>query len=429
MRMQLNLFNPRHPLDFYRSLRIACGLLMASVAAMSHAQEPWQASPELVKKLSGNRGEFNYVEADVPEYQLPDPLRLSSGITVASPQMWQEQRRPELLELFRSQVYGRRPATDYQVEFIEEGRQQDVLGGLGTGRSVRAVISIGDRQYSFPFTALFPKTSAPVPGIVLINNRYFTPLDKAVSEKDDFWPVEMLLRRGYATATFHTSDVDPDKADGYADGIRAFFANGAEPDDDAWRSLSAWGWAASRLLDYFEQQADVDATRVAVVGHSRGGKTALWAASEDERFAIGYSNNSGCGGAALSRRAYGETVGRITSVFPHWFTPNFAKYAGREHELPIDQHQLIALLAPRGVYVTSADEDLWADPKGEYASLVAAAPVFQLFGKEAVEETQMPPLDAPRSVGVTGYHIRRGAHALQDNDWQHFLDFADRLLK
>jgi hypothetical protein len=264
---------------------------------------------------------------------------------------------------------------------------------------------------------------------VHINNRYFVPLDKAASEHDPFWPVETLIRRGYATASFHTSDVDPDRKDGYADGIRSFFANGRPPEDDAWRSLSAWGWAASRVLDYLATQEAIDASRAAVVGHSRGGKTALWAACEDSRFAIAYSNNSGCGGAALSRRRFGETVDRITSSFPHWFCKNFRQYAGRESELPIDQHEVIALIAPRGVYVASADEDLWADPRGEYAALVGAAPVFGVLGCESIREPAMPALGQPRVVGRTGYHIRAGGHGLGDVDWGYFLDFADKLLK
>ncbi len=238
-----------------------------------------------------------------------------------------------------------------------------------------------------------------------------------------------MIQRGYATASFYTSNVDPDRKDGYANGIRAFFADGKAPEDDAWGALSAWGWAASRVLDYLETVKAIDATRVAVSGHSRGGKTALWAASEDTRFALAYSNDSGCAGAALSRRPFGETVAKIYASFPYWFCRNFGKYGGRENDLPVDQHELIALIAPRAVYVASADEDLWSDPKGEYASLVAAWPVFNLFGKRSIANPEMPPLEQPRRVGVTGYHIRPGGHGLEDKDWGYFLDFADTCLK
>jgi pimeloyl-ACP methyl ester carboxylesterase len=334
-----------------------------------------------------------------------------------------------LLDLFREQVYGWRPPVNYEVTFEQDAFEPRAFDSQATAKSLRAVISMDGQTFSFPFVVFIPNNSTgKVPAVVHINNRYFIPLDKALSEHDPFWPARTLVERGYATVSFHTSDVDPDRADGYSRGIRSFLAQGRPAADNAWRCLSAWGWAASRIVDYLETEAAVDAKQVAVVGHSRGGKTALWAACEDERFAIAYSNNSGCGGAALSRRAFGETVARITQSFPHWFCENFSNYAGRESELPIDQHEVIALIAPRGVYVASADEDLWADPRGEFLSLTAAAPVFRLFGVDAVEGAVMPALNQPTSIGQTGYHIREGGHGLGDVDWHHFLDFADRVL-
>lgn len=392
--------------------------------------KPWQADPEVVAKKSKQRSEFNYDESKVPKYTLPDPLIASDGKAVSTPSQWQSQRRAELMDLFRDNVYGRRPETPYAIRFEQMEENKQAFDGKATARSMKAIISIGDRSYSFPFVLFMPNgVDKAVPAVVHINNRYFVPMDKVLAEHDPFWPVRTLIDRGYATASFHTSDVDPDKKDGYADGVRSFFADGQPPTDTAWRSLSAWGWAASRVLDHLETVDRIDAKRVAVSGHSRGGKTSLWAACEDERFAIAYSNNSGCGGAALSRRAYGETVGRITSSFPHWFCKPYSDYAGREDELPVDQHEVIALVAPRGVYVASADEDLWADPKGEYASVVGAAPVFRLLGKSSIETPEMPSLDQQRIVGQTGYHIRAGGHNLGQVDWDWFLDFADTLLK
>ena len=150
---------------------------------------------------------------------------------------------------------------------------------------------------------------------------------------------------------------------------------------------------------------------------------------EDQRFAVAYSNNSGCGGAALSRRAYGETVKRITTHFPHWFCNNFSNYSDNEDELPVDQHELMSLIAPRGIYVASSDQDLWADPKGEYTSLIESAPVFNLLGKKSITKGTMPALNQPRVIGQTGYHIRTGGHGLGEPDWNWFLDFTDTLLK
>ncbi len=394
------------------------------------SSSPWLARSDVVQEFETRRGQFNYDESKVPDYKLPNPRVARDGTPVSSSEIWDASRRAELMDLFRDHVYGRRPAVEHFVRFEKTAELEEAFDGAATGRSMTATIAIDDRTFSFPFVLFVPNSAhRPLPAVVHINNRYFVPLEKAATEHDPFWPAKTLIERGYATASFHTSDVDPDKRDGYADGIRSFFVAGQPPTDDAWRSLSAWGWAASRILDHLDSLDAIDGTRVAVVGHSRGGKTSLWAACEDPRFAIAYSNNSGCGGAALSRRAYGETVGRITTNFPHWFCKPFSAYADREGELPIDQHEVISLIAPRGVYVASADEDLWADPRGEYASVIAAAPVFRLFGKGSITTNEMPALNQPRVVGQTGYHIRTGGHGLGDVDWKWFLDFADQLLK
>ena len=405
-------------------------LVIASVPTLLSADEPWEADPEMVARFSARRESFNYDESKVPTYRLPDPLKQSDGTQVSNATAWEQVRRPELMEIFRSNVYGRRPNVDVTIRFVETARIDGAFDGKADGISMKTVIEIGDRTFSFPFVVFIPKdVEQPVPAVIHINNRAFSPLEEAAQENDPFWPARTIVERGYATASFHTSDVDPDRKDGYAEGVRAFFANGKPPADEDWRSLSAWGWAASRILDHLSAIDAIDSERVAVVGHSRGGKTALWAAAEDPRFAIAYSNNSGCGGAALSRRAYGETVGRITSAFPHWFCKTFSTYSDRENELPIDQHELIALIAPRAVYVTSADKDLWADPRGEYASLSAAAPVFQLLDQATITDPTMPALDQPRVVGNAGYHIRTGEHNLTAQDWNWFLDFADQIVK
>lgn len=369
-------------------------------------------------------------EKDVPAYELPDPLLLPDGTRIESAKAWEAKGRPETLEQFRTFVYGRRPNAPDEVKFETISTDPEAMDGKAVHKRVRIIYTQEGKSFSFEASLLLPaERSGAVPVFLLINHRPVTSADPTRKTKDDFWPAEQIIARGYGAAVFQAGDVDRDRAaaEARAGGARALWPQPTGSEDDAWGTIAAWAWGASRVMDYLETDADVDAQRVAVVGHSRGGKTALWAGAEDERFGLVISNNSGCTGAAISRRRFGETLEVINRVFPHWFCKNYKQFNDREHDLPIDQHQLVALIAPRAAYVASSDKDFWADQRGEYLATAHAAPVYRLYGYEGLDPEAMPPLDTPVAAGRTGYHIRTGSHGMTPYDWQRFMDFADNV--
>lgn len=403
-------------------------LLLMMTAAIAAQESAWRADPKLVEQTAAKQPQFNYDEARVGDYTLPDPLKTSSG-HVRTADEW-KRHRPAVLELFREHVYGRSPGKPASLRFEVIQEDPKALGGAATLKRVAVVSGQAGREHRFEVTMFLPnQTSGRVGLFLLINNRPATNADATRKERSGFWPAEQMIARGYGIAALQVDDLAPDDKDRVREGvIRLFEGDGAaERPATAWHGLAAWAWGASRAMDYFETDPRIDRTRVALVGHSRGGKAALWAGAEDERFALVVSNESGEGGAALARRNFGETVARITSSFPHWFAGRYASYAGRVGALPVDQHMLLALMAPRALYVASADEDLWADPRGEFLALTHASPVYALFGERAIGPTEMPALERPLVAGRRGYHVRRGTHNLTPYDWERFTDFADRL--
>lgn len=354
----------------------------------------------------------------------PNPLAAADGNPVTTAKAWREQVRPWTMQQFRGQIYGVRPVdqpADYEAKVLRIDSK--LFEGAATSKEVEITFSgPGGRGKIRPLVITPNSATKPVGAFLLIGFRAPDPNTPANSKGE--WPVREIIARGYAAVAFDFNDADPDRLDGFKESVRAIY--GKEPlAEDAWGALSAWGWGASRVMDYLVTDRDVDAKRIAIVGHSRAGKAALWCGAEDERFSLVISNNSGCSGASLARTKQGERITNISTRFPYWFCSNYQKYANNESSLPVDQHQLIGLIAPRLVYVASATEDPWADPKSEFESCVLAGPVFKLLGKKGLESTTMPPPDHAMLAGSIGYHLRTGKHNLERSDWQHFIDFAD----
>ncbi|MBV9867266.1 MAG: hypothetical protein JO316_18070 [Abitibacteriaceae bacterium] len=363
------------------------------------------------------------------EAPLPDVLTMQNGVKVTSAAMWQQQRRPEVLELFRKNVYGRAPVErPANLKFEIESITPDMMEGKATRKQVRISFS-GPGGAGAIHLLLFVPNHAPqpVPCFLLICNRTSDNIDLTRAVKSPFWPAEALVARGYAAAAFHVSDADPDQDDGFKNGVHGIFDKPGVPrPPDAWGTIAAWSWGASRVMDYLQTDTSLDAKRVAVVGHSRGGKAALWAGAQDERFALVISNESGSTGAAIARGKHGETIKDINQHFPHWFCQNYKSYNGREQDLPVDQHMLAALIAPRLLYIASATEDTWSDPPAEFRAGVEAGPVYKLFGLTGLSAATMPKPDSPVQDGHIGYHVRTGKHNLTAYDWDCFMNFADK---
>jgi hypothetical protein len=391
----------------------------------------------------------NYDESRVGDVALPQ-------LASTTPAQWRSSRRPEILRLFAEHEYGRTPDNLGRPRFRVDATKVDALNGLATRRLVHVDLPDHPRWRGMEVLLYVPNGRAlPVPCFVGLsfggNHAVTTEPDVPLSTRwmDDLgdrhvvgfratercrgtesrrWPLARILARGYAVATAYYGDLEPDHADGWRDGLRgAVSPEGADTvwSDSDWGAIGAWAQGLRLIVDYLETDEAIDGERIAGIGHSRLGKTTLWAGAQDERFGIVIANNAGEGGAALMRRDFGETTALMTRAFPHWFAKRYATYADRPAACPVDQHMLLALIAPRLAYVASASEDLWADPMGEFLAAKHASAAWSLFDFAGVVAASQPAVNTPVGDHV-GYHLRAGKHDLTEYDWQRFLDFADR---
>lgn len=387
-------------------------------------------------------------------YSLPDPLVMNNGTRLSDPKQWYGKRRKELIELFTNEMYGTAPGRPRDMTFKVFDLNKQALNGRATRKQVTVYFNgkpdgpqmdmliylPNNVKYPVPVilqlnfngnhtvasdTGIKISTSWMEPkGLGVVNNR---ATEASRGDTSSGWDVDMILSHGYGFATIYRGDIDPDYDDGFKNGVQVMYPE-LEKRGDNFSTVGAWAWGLSRAMDYLETDKDVNAKKVALFGFSRLGKAALWAGVNDERFAVVISNQSGAGGAKLFHRGMGENIRRLCTAFPHWFCANFRKYIDRDTVLPFDQHMVIALIAPRPVYIGSAEDDKNSDPEGEFASALAANPVYKFLGTEGLPARQMPNLSEP-VVGRIAYHIRPGGHSVIRYDWEQYLGFIDKYFK
>jgi hypothetical protein len=400
----------------------------------------------------------NTDENKVGTYILPELLFTKEGRRVTDADLWRNVRRGELLDAFAASTYGRTPAIPVRLRAEELATRRDAVDGLATRTIVQlrffedpaaprltlmvyvpnavrrpAPVLLGLNYYGLasvepdPSLPLTDQWLRPAADLGIVKNR---ATEATRGKHASRWPLALALRRGYAVATYYYGDLEPDHPEGWRDGLRGYLLRQegrAARGPDEWGAIGVWAWGLSRALDYLATTAAVDAHRVTVFGHSRHGKTALWAGAQDERFAAVISNDSGEGGAALGRRNFGETIADSVRVNIFWYCDNYRAFAGRAEARPVDQHMLLALAAPRPLYVASATLDPGADPRGEFLSAVHAGPAYALYGYKGLGTAEYPPPDTPIGHRI-GYHLRTGPHDITAFDWEQFINFLDRSL-
>ena len=420
----------RHALPF--------AVLLPAFPAFAQPQPP--ADPKPVAGIA-----VNYDESKVGSYTLPNALTLANGKPVRDAKTWNEKRRPEIVKLFEENEYGRCPARPKGMSFDVFDKGTPAFDGKAVRRQVTVYFTADKNGPKMDLLLYLPATAKkPVP--VLLNIGFSansSTVDDPGVKQGEVWGrdkkrvpapktgighlnVPPFLDAGFGVATVYYGDIDPDFLGGVPYGVRSLYLKPGqtEPAADEWGAIAAWGWGLSRALDYLETDKGVDAKRVAIFGISRLGKTVMWAGARDTRFALVIASCSGEGGAALSRRNYGETVAHLVapSRYPYQFCANYQKWAEHVDQMPVDANLLVALMAPRPVLLQTGDQDYWSDPKGEFLAAVAAEPVFKLLGKQGLGTDQMPPANQPIFHDI-GYLMHAGGHGAMPADYPQFIKF------
>jgi hypothetical protein len=381
--------------------------------------------------------------------KLPDPLVMMNGERIASKEDWFNKRRLELKRLFEHYMYGRFPpprAVLSRVLFED----QKALGGKAVVSEIELKVEGAEASPFRMLLILPPNRPAPlflglafcgnhaildderiaIPTVWMYDRQPGVVKNRATAagrgKQKDVWPVDMILEAGFGLATIYGGEIEPDEKNVRGGLFKHIAAVGES--DEHWGRIAVWAYGLSRAVDYLKTRTDVDHSRIAVVGHSRLGKTALLAGAFDDRIALVVSNQSGCGGAAPSRGTVGESVEKINTAFPAWFCGNFKKFNSNPKRIPFDQHSLVALCAPRPVLFTNAEEDTWANPKGQFKVLQAADPVYRFLGVGGLEAKEYPAHHV-LPVGKLGYFIRPGKHSMSRDDWKCYLNFAAQHFK
>ena len=463
-----------------RSIRAVAFVALLGVSAPGHAQAPATQPGDTSLPAPGSRGNAdnvpfigrrdpggnpvrlvkatghvsNYNEEKVAPYTLPDPLVTSDGTRVTTAQQWFQVRRPEILKLYQNEIYGGVPADAPRVTW--EVTETDTGAREGKAIMKRLAGKMGNNPDGprMNLTVYLPTgVSGPMPMLLSITFGFgaggrgqaagkagaapATAPGKAQAGTapaaggrgpGGFDSVGEVLGRGWGYASLAYTDIQPDRADKWTEGVIGLTLKPGQtrPAPDEWGTISAWAWGISRSIDYLETENAVNPKQIAITGASRLGKTVLWAGAQDERVAAVFSVVSGEMGAALIRRDWGETLDDMAQNFPWQFAGNLQKWVGKWDDLPVDQHMLISLCAPRPVYVNGGLTDQWSDPKGEFLAMVAAGPVYRLLGQKDLGVTELPRLDAPVATGDLAFHYHSGGHMAVPADWKAFLDFAER---